>query len=259
MTNYEFLKKWQELQYKISFDQIIDLKFATISYDKAESSNFSNFALVDQLLSNDQIKEVEDLFISRDRKPSIFFENRSDLENLKEKLTEMSYRKSFEDSWMFYISTTPDLDSFRSVKKVENNEDLEIFLDVFDRSYVVDDPKNPYGDVKNFIPSARKSWKEFGSSNRIEYFIVYNNGKPGAVSALNSFGNIGYISCVGSLPEFRGLGLGKTATLYSVKESMENGNSIHCLATEEGTYPNEFYKRIGFETKFRAINMIKLI
>jgi len=74
---------------------------------------------------------------------------------------------------------------------------------------------------------------------------------------LTNHDGIGYISNVGSLRKVRGEGFGKIASLYPVSQSIKNGNLEHCLATEEGTYPNEFYKRIGFETRFTAVCYVK--
>ena len=104
---------------------------------------------------------------------------------------------------------------------------------------------------------ARSAWFKFNDTGKIEYFIVYKGSKPVAVSTLTNFAGIGYISNVGSLREVRGEGFGKTASLYCVYISKQNGNSEHALATEEGQYPNEFYKRIGFKTRFTALGYVK--
>jgi hypothetical protein len=55
----------------------------------------------------------------------------------------------------------------------------------------------------------------------------------------------------------RGEGFGKAVSLYAVDQSIKNGNTLHCLATEAGHYPYEFYKRIGFVPKFTAIALTK--
>jgi ribosomal protein S18 acetylase RimI-like enzyme len=81
---------------------------------------------------------------------------------------------------------------------------------------------------------------------------VYKGSEPVAVSTLNSYYGISYISNIGSLQKVRGQGYGKAATLFCVNESLKRGDKVQCLATEEGNYPNEFYKRIGFKTKFAA-------
>ena len=75
--------------------------------------------------------------------------------------------------------------------------------------------------------------------------------------ASTNYQGIGYISNVGSLKDVRGQGYGKNVTLYAVEQSEVHGNTINCLATEEGAYPNEFYKRLGYKTRFTAIYFTK--
>lgn len=158
---------------------------------------------------------------------------------------------------MFYNGKNVNTLNFSNIKKVETSEDLKIFLDTFNRCYQKNDPQNPYGELGEFLIGSEQQWQPFHESNRLEYFIAYKNDKPVATSILNNFNGIGYISGVGSLREVRGEGYGKKATLYAVYVSQQRANKLHCLATEEGTYPNEFYKRIGFETKFNALGYVK--
>lgn len=137
---------------------------------------------------------------------------------------------------------------------MENKQDLELFLKTFNNCYKKDDPQNPYGEVGSYLDSSKKAWIANSSSNKLEYFIIYNESqKPVAVSALTNYKGIGYISNVGSLQSVRGQGFGKLATFYCIYKSKLNGNKIHCLATEEGHYPYEFYKRLGFKDKFSAV------
>jgi ribosomal protein S18 acetylase RimI-like enzyme len=258
MTNFEFLNKFLDLENQVTYDEIFEYDFARTTYSKDDNSTFANFSLVNKIMTDGQSSKLEDLYKKLDRKLSFYFENGEENIFLREYLIKNSFKKQFEDSWMFYMKNNEfDESKLKDIKKVENESDLKVFIDVFDRSYVVNDPQNPYGDVKSFIPGAENAWRKFGATGRLEYFIVFKNGIPGAVSALNNYEGIGYISCVGSLPNFRGQDLGKKATLYAVKKSIKNGNGLHCLATEEGTYPNNFYKRIGFETKFTALQMTK--
>ena len=142
---------------------------------------------------------------------------------------------------------------FFQIKKVENDDDLKIYLKTFDDCFRNDDPQNPYGELGDYLKVAEKVWREYHDSDRLEYFIAHKEDKAVAVATLNNFEGLGYISNVGSLREVRGEGFGKLVTLYCVEMSKRKGNSLHFLATEENTYPNEFYKQIGFETRFTGI------
>lgn len=257
MSNFDFLQKYQGLQKGIMLDRIMDLGFASVAYCKGDSSSYWNHALVNKKISEEELSKIEETLSSLERTPAFYFESKKELKVLKDFLKEKGYENLFETSWMFWARGELGEGRFKSVKKVEDEESLEVFLDTFDACYQKDDPQNPYGELGDYLEVARKAWFKNSGTNKIEYFVVYKKDKPVAVSTLTNHEDIGYISNVGSLREVRGEGFGKTASLYCVKKSKENGNEVHSLATEEGTYPNEFYKRIGFETKFTAVGFIK--
>lgn len=255
MTNYEFLRKYMALQYGIMYDDIIDYKFATIGYCEDDPSSFWNLALVNKLLTIKQIQTIEGKLTDLHRKPAVYFEGRSSLKSLEEFLKKRGYKKANEDSWMFYKFTDLKMVSqghSESIKRVAGGDDLQAFLKTFDACYQKGDPQNPYDELGDYLKVAEDRWRKFFNVRPLDYFLVYKGDKPVAVSTLTSFEGIGYISNVGSLREVRGEGYGKAATLHAVVESVKRGNSEHCLATEEGTYPNEFYKQIGFKTRFVA-------
>lgn len=253
MKNFDFLKKMQQLQDGIMYDGVIDLDFASIGFSKTDKSEFWNTAITDKLLSDTQISKIEAEFKSLGRTPTIYFENKPKFKLLIDKLVDLGYKKSFEDSWQFWKGGEIDRKHFGNVKKVSSEEELKIFLDTFDECYQKDDPQNPYGKLGDYLKVAEDTWRKNFNVRPFEYFIVYKGEEPVAVATLTSYEGIGYISNVGSLKSVRGQGYGKAATLYCVEQSINRGNTETCLATEEGAYPNEFYKRIGFETRFTAV------
>ncbi len=257
MDNFKFLRGYQELQYSIMFDKLIDLNFCRVGYCAEDDSAFWNQALVNRLLTIEEIKIIESTLQKLNRKSTIYYENKPVFDSLTALLKANHYSFSFEDSWLFHLGGNIDSSRFKQVKKIVTERDLEVFLKTFDTCYQKDDPQNAYGELGNYLKIAKFSWEKHHQSNRVEYFICFEKSEPVAVSSLTNYGEIGYISNVGSLKKVRGQGFGKLATLYCVDVSKKNGNVYHCLATEEGTYPHEFYQRIGFEKKFSAIGYTK--
>lgn len=257
MDNFGFLQKYQKLQSGIMFDGIINLDFASIGYCEIDKSPFWNFALAGKNLSNKEIADIEHKFTSLSRSSTIYFENNVELGPLKTLLIENGYQKEFEDSWMFWEDKNIDEAHFDKIKKVETENDLLIFLKTFDACFRNDDPQNPYGELGDYLKVAENVWRRHHESNKLEYFIAYKDNAPVAVSTLTNFEGIGYISNVGSLKKVRGEGFGKAITLYCIAQSKKNRNSIHCIATEENTFPNDFYKQIGFKTLFAAVGYTK--
>lgn len=257
MTNYQFLQTYIELQQGIMFDEIFDLGFAAVCYGKLDSSPFWNNALVNTSLSDEQISEVEVKLTGLHRNPAFYFENRPDLKVFSESLVSKGYKQNAEDSLMFHSGEEIDETRFDQVKKVETDDELDLFIKTFDRCFQKNDPQNPYGELGEYLDASRSAWHKHHASNKIEYFIAYKGKEPVAVSTLTNHKNLGYISNVGSLRSVRGEGFGKLATMFCVAQSKKNGNTVHSIATEEGTYPNQFYKNIGFETTFTSKLMVK--
>ncbi len=212
------------------------------------------------MLSDIQLAEAEELFQARDRQPTLYFQNISRLDKLKEFLTRQKYSPSFEDCWMFHDGQGIDESKFDQVKEVKTVADLVIFLDTMDRCFQKNDPQNPYGELGGYLDTAKDAWLKNQAENpdRLHYFVVYKADQPVAVMSLTIFHQLGYISNVGSLPSVRGEGYGKLATLYGVRQSVLHGNHYHFLGTEEGNYPYEFYKRLGFIDRFRALGWSKV-
>lgn len=77
--------------------------------------------------------------------------------------------------------------------------------------------------------------------------------QPVAVATLTNYRSLGYVSNVGSLPEVRGQGFGKTITNACIHKSLQNNNDTHFFVTEEGTNPHNFYLSLGFEHRFSAL------
>lgn len=253
MRNFQFLRQYQKLQEGIMFDKLIDLGFASISYGAVDKDPFWNNALVNSLLVEEQLLKIEKTLHRFERNPTVYFENRPDLGALVELLKVHFYVKGWEDSYMFYSGEDIDTNRFNTVKKVESGEQLKVFLKIFDACYQKDDPQNPYGQLGDYLKVTESVWHKHHQSNRLEYFLVYKDDQPVAASTLTNLEGLGYISNVGSLREVRGQGFGRLATMYCVLVSKNNGNNQHFLITEEGHFPNEFYKRIGFKTKFTAL------
>lgn len=256
MNNYQFLKTYLLLQKDIILTSVSELPNGILSLSK-DTSAFWNNVLVNSLISESEILHFENELRSQNRSPAFYYENRPGLEKLTRRLEGMEYTKEAEDSFMFHSGEEIDTSGFNCIMIVQTDNDLTTFLKTFDSCYRKDDPMNPYGELGEYLPQAQAAWLNNRGTGRLEYFIAYKNEVPVAVAALTSFKNIGYISNVGSLPSVRGEGFGKLVTLFAVQQSVLKGNAYHCLATEENTNPNSFYKALGFKAEFSALLMVK--
>lgn len=235
------------------YDKVIQLDFCTIVYSQTDKSVYWNLALTNQKLSPSQLSKIEDTLISLKRTPVIYFEDTKRMCTLGEFLKKNGYKKEFADCFLFYQKKTVDQTHFKEIKKVETEKDLEIFLETENKCYQKDDPQNPYGELGDYLELARKFWFRHHKTNRVEFYTAFKNGAPVSVGILTNYDDIGYLACIGSKKEVRGQGYGKAISLYMIQQSINHRNKYHCLATEEGHYPYEFYQRIGFKPIFTAV------
>ncbi len=259
--NFKILETFQKIQQDVMLSDIFDLEFSKIIYCEGDKTAFWNYALIKNQINKKQLLEVEERMESLQRKPAFYLENKKENQEIVKFLKSEGYKLSFEDSWMFFDDKEEHFfNNSVEIKKVESKKDLNEFLETFNKSYQDDDPQNPYGSQRDYAEVTKKAWLEHNKKGRpetLECFVAYQGNNPVAVATLSNKDRLGYIFNVGSTRDTRGKGFGKAVSLFCVNRSKEKGNKAHFLATEEGGYPNEFYKRIGFRTHFTASGFVK--
>ena len=218
-------------------------------YSELNDEKWWNFALLKKPIKVKDISLIEKFFTERKRKPSVYFHDGPEFENIKLILNK-DYKISAEDCWMFWNKEIPEIDS-SGIKEVKTDDEFNMWIETFINSYVKDDPQNPYGEQMDFAKLLKRFWDE-GKTKKEKYFLAFDGTMPVAVGILASYNKKGYIYSIGSIPSVRGRGFGKKISLHCIKESFKQGNDSHFLATEKGHYPFAFYERIGFDPEFVA-------
>lgn len=256
-SHFADISTYLELQHSIMFDELNHSQYGDLCASFNDRSAYWNNYAVPKPLTKNELTICEQQMLKKDRKPSFYFESTPLFDDFTQLLIQKGYTKTTKDSYLYFDAPTIDNSKFESIQKVETQDDLTLYLQTFNQCYKKDDPKNPYGELGEYLEAARKVWEKHHETNRLEYFIVHEDDIPVAVSALTNNNGFGYISNVGSLRSVRGKGYGKAATLYCVKVSRDRGNKECFLITEEGTNPHEFYQAMGFHKKFSALLMTK--
>jgi GNAT superfamily N-acetyltransferase len=255
MNPYTFLKDIFYLLHHTAFDRVETSPYGLLGFCEKEPSEYWNHFLVEKPLSDSEIKEVEALLITLKRQPAFYFQNTPQTEQFAAYLEHLSYKKAFEDVWMFYEDPITFSESLfeKNIRVVKNEKDLDVFCSVMDQSYRENDPQNPYGELHQYLDVTRDAWLKKRASGLLIYYVVYNNDQePCGVGSVGFYKNIGYISNVGTLQAVRGQGFGKLAIFFALFLTQKQGCTYHCLATEVGGFPNQLYERLGFKTRFRA-------
>lgn len=154
---------------------------------------------------------------------------------------------------MFFESAEPQFamsENF-TIKPVETVEEMKIFIDVFKRSYGGATPDEPYGALpKEYGECIFESFsKPQKDKNTIHYLGMLGDELVGIATLIYS-GEFGCIFNVGTIPNYRKRGIGKALTLNAVADSIKNGAKIVFLQTEQGSFNEKYYTKLGFSAKF---------
>jgi len=126
-------------------------------------------------------------------------------------------------------------------------QELEEWLDVLATAYKLN--KNEFRKLIEYFRST-PGW------NKIQFFVAYLNGVAAATSMTIARGDIAGLHWVGTIPEFRGNGLGNLVSSYPFQKlAIEGIKQAVLLASDMG---KPMYEKIGFKT-VGMINVYKPI
>ena len=248
-NKFEILKTFASMLENSSLVEIHRQNDIILCFCKDNSEPWWNYALINRIISNEELNYIESFFKKKSRYTSIYFSDDEANKPIPDFLKGNGYELAAKDSWLFWNKESPA--DQKDIIEIKNNSDFEKWIETFIKSYPKDDPKNPYGEQIQFAEVLKRAWFNKKTEND-KHYLAFKNKQPVATAMLSNFNKMGYISSVGSIPSVRGEGYGKKISLHCVKESIKAGNKHHFLATEKGHYPYEFYQRVGFEPEFIA-------
>lgn len=161
------------------------------------------------------LNRINQIFADHNRNLSVStspFTEPKDFEGL---LKADGFKQDHQDAWMFYHGDIkdPQLDESVSIEKVDSPEELDVFVDTFNRSYSGTDPNEPYGVAPPEWGETFKAGYGLKMAGReVEYYVLYRDGQPASILSTGSMENYGGIYGVGTVPEMRGKGLASTLT-----------------------------------------------
>jgi GNAT superfamily N-acetyltransferase len=254
VINSQFLKLYQktlfDLAYFDNLEKIGNVQIASTGFD---DSVWWNNATFDGELTDEIIAKAERYFRSINRKPIFYFAEDALNEENEKLLINKGYAQTDYEVWLEQKTPKINVDRFDQIRKVENEQDLEVFIKTIDRGYGADDPDNPYGGLGDYLSQIRESFRLHGASGKITRYIIFDeNDNPASVGSLTNYERIGYISNIATVLEKRRQGYSAALLNYLLDNSVKAGNKTHCLATEVGSVPDKIYRKVGFTEMFRA-------
>jgi hypothetical protein len=199
------------------------------------------------------MKKIIEFYKNKDRKPTIYFTPFTKIRNLPELIEKFGFKSKYKDAWMFYEGREPkfEMPENFTIKPVETIEEMKVFTDIFSQSYGGATSDEPYGALpKEYSECIFESFSKPQKNKSVIHYLGILGDKPVGIATLIYSGEFGCIFNVGTNPVYRKKGMGKALTLNAVADAMKNGASIVFLQTEQGSFNEKYYTKLGFSTKF---------
>lgn len=232
------------------------IKGAVLLYSDIIDDFFWNYAAhvnTTQEKVDELIQEIIAFYRKKKRQPSVYLTSFSKPPNISKYLETHGFRVEFKDAWMIYEREIPPIKKPKAliIKEVKSNEEMEIFMKVFYEAYGGASEGEPYGELPPTYGEALcLSFRNPPKETSIIHYLGFINEEPVGIGTLISSEGFGGIYNVGTSLKCRRKGIGSAISLKAIEDSKKEGNNLTYLMTEEGSYVEEFYKKLGFSTKF---------
>ena len=262
MSTKELILRSERLHFRmldrVFFTEVLSAPRCVFAWHDKAPDYYSNIAA--QVLCSEEeaaplIEEIADFFEKRSRDVAIYTTPFSKPDELPALLEKSGFKTVYRDAWMYFngVPKCCSLPEHVAIRAVENQNDMQVFVDLFNRAYSGTDPREPYG-------AAPPAWGEslyssFGHSvagREVRYYLLFEKKQPASLLMTSSIEGCGGIYSVGTTPEMRGRGYGSLLTLHAVNQLVESGADVVFLQTEKGSYNEKLYHKIGFSTEWVA-------
>ena len=212
--------------------------------------HFWNFLIPLNNEPKTNLNEIKDFFEKVDRSPTLWGEKEF-IKQVKHSLELEGLDEKFVDSWMEFQGTMEEPDQSLEYVKVNSKEEKDSFVKIFSKAFGETDGDNPYGNLpQSYQDGIMRALNGVWSTHYDTSIIVKEGEKPVGIGTLAIKNDIAFIYNIGTVPEKQGEGIGTAATRKMVKLAKENNVDRIILQTESGSYVEDFYQDLGFETIF---------
>ena len=231
-------------------DRIIENATYTMTYSKYVKDYDCNYVI--DVNSNDNFDKIEAEMKKLDRIPCYIITPLSNMYKDRNMIFDKSkYDESSNEVWQIY----EDFDNVEKINskctlnvELEETNDMKKLSKITYKSFYTGDKSDPYG---NFDSGYLKLYENYDKNSEILYtrefyFIKVNNEIVGCtVSVFDDeiFGIYG----IAIMKEYRGKGIGTEAIKQQLNICKQKNKKIAFLQTEDGFYPAELYRKIGFK------------
>ncbi len=133
------------------------------------------------------------------------------------------------------------------IRTVRTGAQKETFLSIFDTAFGEDEPL-----PQSYLEGIRRALDEDWGAGRTRNILLETDGTAAGIGTVAINNGIAFIYNIATLPARQGNGIGTAATHTAIRTAQDHDVDRIVLQAEAGSYIEDFYRDLGFETIFTA-------
>ena len=265
----ELIKKLEHLNIYanigLQFDRIDKFEKYSIAYHNKIRDYWSNF-ITDIKAENKEefdkiILEASNKIKEKNREVAIaILPCMEETYSFREKFFDNGYELVSNEVWQIF----DDFEELDKIKtncslnvKLEKTTDMKLYSDEMIKAYQTGDEDDPYGNLDTVYKEVYENYKNVENEYTDEfYFAKVNNEIVGVTSGVYDKEIYGIYS-LAIKREFRRKGIGKEIIKQQLKMCKDKNLKLAFLQTEDGYYPADTYRKLGFKDVCTEYHYIK--
>lgn len=131
--------------------------------------------------------------------------------------------------------------------ELEKTTDMKLYSEEMIKAYQTGDEKDPYGDLDTIYKDVYENYRKAPNEYVDEFYFVKINDEIIGVTGSTCDNEIYGIYGLAVKKEFRGKGIGKEIIKQQLRMCKNKNLKLAFLQTEEGYYPADMYRKLGFK------------
>lgn len=199
------------------------------------------------------LKETRPIFADKKRQLALYITPDS---AIKESNIPSSFQKAGVDAWMIMSDVSAvsnyQIPNHLTIKAIDVNERAE-YVQAFQLAYGTSDPNDPYGNLPPaYSQSLSRSFEYDNKGYKKLYAGALIDGKMVGVACMLTKDKIAGIYGVGTIAAYRKQGIATSLLVFLYRKAMKSGINTIMLQTEDGSYNDKLYQKMGFTTIFKG-------
>jgi ribosomal protein S18 acetylase RimI-like enzyme len=239
----------------IQFDRIDDFEKYSITYNNKIKDYWFNFianikANTKEEFDNIMLEAITKIKAkNRDIAVSVLPYSK-EIYNNREMFFDNSYELVSNEVWQVY-------DNFQDVDKIntgcvlnvklEKTEDMKLYSEEMLNAYQTGDENDPYGDLDSAYQEVYENYNKASNEYIDEFYFAKVDDKIVGITSCAYDNEIYGIYGLAIKKEFRCKGIGKEIIKQQLKMCKDKKLKLAFLQTEDGYYPADMYRKLGFK------------